>query len=149
MSSSIFFRCLQSICYGTVPQLFWWRWWKLLRSYHKHFIMLQCSGMVCVVTCQWLSDRFCTRRIFPSRLQLPSDIPGSTIEYSWVVKSAVFVFTVLILTHQKTFVRVCMYVCMYVCVCVCVCIYIYIYIYIYIQGVPGGMCQTSGGCSLC
>ena len=21
--------------------------------------------------------------------------------------------------------------------------------YIYIQGVPGGMCQTSGGCSLC
>ena len=26
---------------------------------------------------------------------------------------------------------------------------IYIYIYIYIQGVPGGMCQTSGGCSLC
>jgi hypothetical protein len=27
--------------------------------------------------------------------------------------------------------------------------YIYIYIYIYIQGVPGGMCQTSGGCSLC
>jgi len=32
-------------------------------------------------------------------------------------------------------------------------IYIYIYIYtlplIYIQGVPGGMCQTSGGCSLC
>jgi len=32
--------------------------------------------------------------------------------------------------------------CLYVCVCV------YIYIYIYIQGVPGGMCQTSGGCSL-
>jgi len=26
---------------------------------------------------------------------------------------------------------------------------IYIYIYIYIQGVPGGMCQTSGGYSLC
>ena len=24
-----------------------------------------------------------------------------------------------------------------------------IYIYIYTQGVPGGMCQTSGGCSLC
>ena len=22
-------------------------------------------------------------------------------------------------------------------------------IYVYIQGVPGGMCQTSGGCSLC
>jgi hypothetical protein len=22
------------------------------------------------------------------------------------------------------------------------------YYYIYIQGVPGGMCQTSGGCSL-
>ena len=28
-----------------------------------------------------------------------------------------------------------------VCVCVCVCVCI--------QGVPGGMCQTSGGCSLC
>jgi len=28
-------------------------------------------------------------------------------------------------------------------------IYIYIYIYIYIQSVPGGMCETSGGCSLC
>ena len=26
---------------------------------------------------------------------------------------------------------------------------IYIYIYIYIQVVPGGMCQTLGGCSLC
>ena len=25
----------------------------------------------------------------------------------------------------------------------------HIYIYIYIQSVPGGMCQTSGGCSLC
>ena len=24
-----------------------------------------------------------------------------------------------------------------------------IYIYIYIYSVPGGMCQTSGGCSLC
>jgi len=28
-------------------------------------------------------------------------------------------------------------------------IYIYIYIYIYIQGVTGGMCETSGECSLC
>jgi len=28
-------------------------------------------------------------------------------------------------------------------------IYIYMYIHIYIQGVPGGMCQTSEGCSLC
>ena len=27
--------------------------------------------------------------------------------------------------------------------------HIYIYIYIYIQDVPGGMCQTSGECSLC
>jgi hypothetical protein len=27
--------------------------------------------------------------------------------------------------------------------------YIYIYIYIYIQGVPGGMCNTSGEFSLC
>jgi len=26
---------------------------------------------------------------------------------------------------------------------------IYIYIYIYIHGVPGGMCETSGECSLC
>jgi len=26
---------------------------------------------------------------------------------------------------------------------------IHIYIYIYTQGVPGGMCQTSGECSLC
>ena len=25
----------------------------------------------------------------------------------------------------------------------------YVYICIYIQGVPGGMCQTSGECSLC
>jgi len=31
----------------------------------------------------------------------------------------------------------------------CVFIYIYIYIYIYIQGVSGGMCETSGDCSLC
>ena len=29
------------------------------------------------------------------------------------------------------------YIYIYICVCVCV------------QGVPGGMCQTSGGCSLC
>ena len=29
------------------------------------------------------------------------------------------------------------------------CIYIYIYIYIYTQGVQGGMCETSGECSLC
>ena len=28
-------------------------------------------------------------------------------------------------------------------------LYIYIYIYIYIQGVPGGMWNTSGECSLC
>ena len=34
-------------------------------------------------------------------------------------------------------------------ICVCVCMYVCMYIYIYIQGVPGGMCQTSGGCSLC
>ena len=25
---------------------------------------------------------------------------------------------------------------------------VYTYIYIYMQGVPGGMCQTSGECSL-
>jgi len=40
------------------------------------------------------------------------------------------------------------------CVCVVHCVYIYIQ-YIYtntvncIQGIPGGMCQTSGGCSVC
>ena len=27
--------------------------------------------------------------------------------------------------------------------------YTHTHIYIYIQGVPGGMCQTSGECSLC
>jgi len=37
----------------------------------------------------------------------------------------------------------------YICVCVCVCVCVCIYIYIYIQGVPGGMCQTLGECSLC
>jgi len=37
--------------------------------------------------------------------------------------------------------------CMYVCVCVCVCVYVHIHIHI--QDVPGGMCQTSGECSLC
>ena len=31
----------------------------------------------------------------------------------------------------------------------CTGIYLYIYIYIYIRDVPGGMYQTSGGCSLC
>ena len=44
-------------------------------------------------------------------------------------------------------------VCIYVCVCVCVCVYIYIYISDQrqrnIQGVPGGVCQTSEECSLC
>ena len=39
------------------------------------------------------------------------------------------------------------YVC--VCVCVCVCVYIYSNFCYYIQGVPGRMCQTSEGCSLC
>jgi hypothetical protein len=39
---------------------------------------------------------------------------------------------VLHFSHQK-------YTCMCVCVCVCV----------YLQGVPGGMCHNSGGCSLC
>ena len=28
-------------------------------------------------------------------------------------------------------------------------VYVCIYIYTHIQDVPGGMCQTSGGCSLC
>ena len=48
-----------------------------------------------------------------------------------------------------------------VCVCVCVCVYIYIYmcvcvyvcvcicVCVCIQGVPGGMWNTSGECSLC
>jgi len=50
---------------------------------------------------------------------------------------------------------VCMYVYIYIyiymCVCVCMhaCIYVFVYMYVYIQGVPGGMCQTSGECSLC
>ena len=37
-----------------------------------------------------------------------------------------------------------------VCVCVCVCVYIDIYTHTHThtQGVPGGMCQTSGECSL-
>ena len=36
----------------------------------------------------------------------------------------------------------------YICIYVCIYIYIYIYIYIHTQSVPGGMCQTSGECSL-
>ena len=35
------------------------------------------------------------------------------------------------------------------CIVSFICVCMYLYIYIYIQGVPGGMCQTSGGCSLC
>jgi len=37
------------------------------------------------------------------------------------------------------------------CVCVCVCVYIYTHTHTHthIQGVPGGMCQTLGECSLC
>ena len=33
--------------------------------------------------------------------------------------------------------------------CACIMSDIYFYHSSYIQGVPGGMCQTSGGCSLC
>ena len=44
----------------------------------------------------------------------------------------------------KLHISVCVWV---VCVCVCMCVYLCVFIYI--QGVPGGMCQTSGGCSLC
>ena len=46
----------------------------------------------------------------------------------------------------------CMYVCVYVCMYICVCVYVYEYVwmcYVYIQGVTGGMCETSGECSLC
>ena len=43
---------------------------------------------------------------------------------------------------RKLCVCVCVCVCMCVFVCVCVCIYIYI------QSVTGGMCETSGECSL-
>ena len=46
-------------------------------------------------------------------------------------------------SHQSVCVCVC------VCICVCVCVCVCVYIYIYIQGVPGGMCQSSGECSLC
>jgi len=41
-----------------------------------------------------------------------------------------------------------MYVCEYLFIYVYVCVYI-TYVYAHIQGVPGGMCQTSGECSLC
>ena len=44
--------------------------------------------------------------------------------------------------HTQVLNRAAIGIGMCVCVCVCVCIYIYI------QGVPGGMCQTSGGCSV-
>ena len=50
------------------------------------------------------------------------------------------VCTVVIVMHMLILLNVNMY---------SINIYIYIYIYIYTQGVPGGMCQTSGGCSLC
>jgi len=43
-------------------------------------------------------------------------------------------------------------VCVFVRACAraCVCgVFVCAYIYIYTQGVPGGMCQTLGGCSLC
>ena len=42
-----------------------------------------------------------------------------------------------------------MYLCMYVCTCVCVCVCMCMCVYVCIQCVPGEMCQTSGGCSLC
>ena len=34
------------------------------------------------------------------------------------------------------------------CIVCSVFLYCFVYVYIYIQGVPGGMCQTSGECSL-
>ena len=41
------------------------------------------------------------------------------------------------------------YIYMCVCVCVCVCVYTHTHTHTHTQSVPGGMCQTSGGCSLC
>jgi len=41
------------------------------------------------------------------------------------------------------------YIYIYIYITIHIYIYNYTHIYIYIQGVPGGMCQTSGGCSLC
>ena len=42
-------------------------------------------------------------------------------------------------THTHTHTHILVYIYMYMC----------IYTYIYTQGVPRGMCQTLGGCSLC
>ena len=65
------------------------------------------------------------------------------------------------------YIYICIYICVCVCLCVCECVFINVYIYIYIskeressvrlkkltcvyiQGVPGGMCESSGECSLC
>ena len=65
-------------------------------------------------------------------------------------------------------ITVCVCVCVCLCVCVCVCVralvsrakidmWVNIHVYmvcihtyiIHTQSVPGGMCQTSGECSLC
>jgi len=46
-------------------------------------------------------------------------------------------------SHYTDYAILAPYIYIYVCVCVCVCVCTYI------QGVPGGMCQTLGGCFLC
>jgi hypothetical protein len=48
---------------------------------------------------------------------------------------------VYIAFRMQVYIYIYIYIYIYMCVCVCVCVYI--------QGVTGGMCQTSGGCSLC
>ena len=50
--------------------------------------------------------------------------------------------------YECMYVRI--YVCMYVCLdaCICVCMYVCLFV-VCKQGVPGGMCQNSGWCSLC
>jgi len=50
-------------------------------------------------------------------------------------------------------INVLMYVCLYVCMYVrryviCMCVYV-VCVILHLQDVPGGMCQTSGGYSLC
>ena len=77
---------------------------------------------------------------------------------------APFVAIIIMCSHTKIQYSVfntciCMYVCMFVCMCIYVCTYVCMYVFVYvcvcvcvcvcIQGVPGGMCQTSGECFLC
>jgi hypothetical protein len=65
----------------------------------------------------------------------------------WRINYIVLDYVVLMLAVMYIRVySVCIYMYIYLFIAFCVCIYIYIYIYI--QGVTGGMCETSGECSL-